>query len=100
MALTAGLLTFLAVEALSEALELQAALPSALGGVGLVLLGLAISYLALTFLSNRLSGGDGARRPGARSTLVAMSESARTTSARGSQSAPRSPSASSRSARS
>ena len=57
MALTAGLLSFLAVEALSEALELQAALPSALGGVGLVLLGLAISYLALTFLSNRLSGG-------------------------------------------
>jgi ZIP family zinc transporter len=57
MALTAGLLSFLAVEALSEALELQAALPSALGGVGLVLLGVAISYLALTFLSSRLSGG-------------------------------------------
>jgi zinc transporter, ZIP family len=57
MALTAGLLSFLAVEALSEALELQAALPSALGGVGLVLLGVAISYLALTFISGRLSGG-------------------------------------------
>jgi zinc transporter, ZIP family len=57
MALTAGLLSFLAVEALSEALELQAALPSALGGAGLVLLGVAISYLALTFLSSRLSGG-------------------------------------------
>jgi zinc transporter, ZIP family len=57
MALTAGLLAFLAVEALSEALELQAALPSALGGVGLVLLGVAISYLALTFISSRLSGG-------------------------------------------
>jgi len=55
MALTAGLLTFLAVDALAEALELQAALPSALGGVGLVLLGVAASYLALTFLSSRLS---------------------------------------------
>src|SRR5918992_1322741 len=59
MALTAGLLTFLAIEALSEALELQAALPSALGGAGLVLLGVAISYLTLTFLSNRLATGDG-----------------------------------------
>jgi zinc transporter ZupT len=57
MALTAGLLTFLAVDALAEALELQAALPSALGGVGLVLLGVAVSYLALTFLSTRLSAG-------------------------------------------
>jgi zinc transporter, ZIP family len=57
MALTAGLLSFLAVEALSEALELQSALPSALGGVGLVLLGVAISYLALTFISSRLSAG-------------------------------------------
>jgi ZIP family zinc transporter len=42
---------------LSEALELQAALPSALGGTGLVLLGVAISYLALTFISNHLARG-------------------------------------------
>ena len=41
MALTAGLLTFLGVEALFEAFELQAALPAALGGAGLVLLGVA-----------------------------------------------------------
>ena len=34
MALTAGLLTFLALEGSAEALELQAALPSGLGGVG------------------------------------------------------------------
>ncbi len=45
MALTAGLLTFLGVEALFEALELQAALPASLGGPGLVLLGLAASAL-------------------------------------------------------
>jgi zinc transporter, ZIP family len=55
MALTGGLLTFLAIEALSEALELQAALPSALGGAGIVLLGFALSYLTLTFLSRSLA---------------------------------------------
>jgi zinc transporter ZupT len=55
MALTAGLLSFLALEALSEALELQAALPSALGGAGVVLLGFALSYLTLTFLSHALA---------------------------------------------
>jgi zinc transporter ZupT len=57
MALTAGLLTFLGVEALFEALELQSALPPALGGPGLVLLGLAASALGMTFLSARLSRG-------------------------------------------
>ena len=57
MALTAGLLTFLGVEALFEALELQAALPPSLGGPGLVLLGLAASALGMTFLSVRLSRG-------------------------------------------
>jgi zinc transporter ZupT len=54
MALTGGLLTFLALEAVAEALERQAALPGPLGGPGLVLLGLAASYLALTFLARRL----------------------------------------------
>jgi zinc transporter ZupT len=61
MALTGGLLTFLAVEALSEALELQAVLPGALGGPGLVVLGVAISYLALTFLAQRLGSRGGSR---------------------------------------
>jgi zinc transporter, ZIP family len=54
MALTAGLLSFLAVEALSEALELQAALPSALGGAGLVLLGVSFSFLFLSAISSRM----------------------------------------------
>jgi zinc transporter ZupT len=74
MALTAGLLTFLAVEALSEALELQAALPSALGGAGLVLLGVALSYLTLTAISARFSArGGGAGLGGlALATLVAI----------------------------
>jgi zinc transporter ZupT len=76
MALTAGLLTFLAVEALSEALELQAGLPSGLGGAGLVLLGVALSYLGLTAISGRLgrrSGGGSTGMGGlALATLVAI----------------------------
>jgi zinc transporter ZupT len=59
MALTAGLLTFLAIEALGEALERQAALPSAIGGAGLVVLGVAASYLALTVLSQQLGTREG-----------------------------------------
>jgi zinc transporter ZupT len=75
MALTGGLLTFLALEALAEALERQSALPGPLGGPGLVLLGLAASYLALTFLARRLSAqGTGAPPLGgmALATLVAV----------------------------
>ncbi len=60
MALTAGLLTFLALDALTEAFALQAALPEALGGAGLVLLGVALSYLTLTFVSQRSSAARGA----------------------------------------
>ncbi|HKH29557.1 MAG TPA: hypothetical protein VKA45_00760 [Gaiellaceae bacterium] len=59
MALTGGLLAFLALEALGEALDLQAALPGALGGPGLVLLGASISYLTLTFISHRFSAAEG-----------------------------------------
>jgi zinc transporter, ZIP family len=58
MALTAGLLAFLALEALSEAFELQAALPSALGGTGVLLLGVATSYLAMTYLSQRFAAAE------------------------------------------
>ncbi|CAN5246736.1 metal transporter [soil metagenome] len=60
MALTAGLLAFLGVSALTEAFELQAALPSALGGSGLVLLGVALSFLGMTALAGRLGKGTGA----------------------------------------
>ncbi|MGH3034210.1 MAG: ZIP family metal transporter [Gaiellaceae bacterium] len=71
MALTGGLLAFLAVEALGEAIELQAAVPGALGGPGLVLLGVAASYLTLTFLSQALTGR-GAGAGLALATLVAV----------------------------
>jgi ZIP family zinc transporter len=71
MALTAGLLTFLGFEALSEAFELQAALPGGLGGAGLVLLGVASTYLALTLLGRRLGAGGTVRGLGL-ATLVAI----------------------------
>jgi zinc transporter, ZIP family len=72
MALTAGLLTFLGVEALSEAFELQAALPGSLGGVGLVLLGVATSFLTMIFLAHRTSAKSGALTGIGLATLVAV----------------------------
>ena len=57
MAFTAGLLTFLGIEALSEAFEIQALLPAGLGGAGLVLLGVALSFLGMTALAGRLTAG-------------------------------------------
>jgi zinc transporter, ZIP family len=66
MALTAGLLTFLGIEALGEAFERQAELPAPLAGVGLVLLGVAVSFLTMTFLGTRLGGA------GALALLVAV----------------------------
>ncbi len=65
MALTGGLLTFLAVDALAEALELQGALPGALGGPGLVLAGVALSYLGLAWVAHRLSRRGGGAVAGA-----------------------------------
>ena len=55
MALTAGLLTFLGVEAVSESLSRSNALPGSLGGAGVVLLGVAASWLGLTVISRRFS---------------------------------------------
>ncbi len=99
MALTAGLLTFLALDALAEALDLQATLPGQLGGTGLVLLGVAASYLALTFVSQRLgrrgpSSDGGPARAASRSPRSSPSASGCTTSGRVSPSARRSRSAS------
>ena len=62
MALTAGLLSFLAVDALTEALDLQAGLPSGFQGPGLILLGVAASYLGLTFVAQRFSAAGGRER--------------------------------------
>jgi zinc transporter ZupT len=60
MAFTAGLLSFLGVEALAESFDLQAALPSALGGTGLVLFGVSLSFLGMTALAGRLGRGSAA----------------------------------------
>jgi zinc transporter ZupT len=60
MAFTAGLLLFLGVDALTEAFALQAALPPALGGAGLVLLGVALSFLGMTAIATRLTKGSSA----------------------------------------
>ena len=98
MALTAGLLTFLGVEALFEALELQAALPPAFGGPGLVLLGLAASALGMTFLASPALARQGRRQRSRARRCSSRSGSASTTSARGSRSGPRSRPASSSSA--
>jgi ZIP family zinc transporter len=65
MALTAGLLTFLGVEALAEAFERQAALPEPLAGTGLVLLGLSLSYLLMIYLGTRLRRDGGGASAGA-----------------------------------
>jgi zinc transporter, ZIP family len=73
MALTAGLLSFLGVEALFEAFELQGALPGAVGGPGLVLLGVATSFLTMTFISGRFSANaNGVLGGVALATLVAI----------------------------
>ena len=77
MALTAGLLSFLALDALSEALDLQSGLPSAFQGPGLILLGVAASYLGLTFIAQRFSARGGGERSAplegiALATLVAI----------------------------
>ena len=70
MALTAGLLTFLGIAALGEAFERQAALPAPLAGVGLVLLGVALSYLTMTFLGTRLARGERGAAVGAASLAL------------------------------
>jgi zinc transporter ZupT len=72
MALTAGLLTFLGIEALFEAFELQAALPGMIGGPGLVLLGVALSFLTITFFAARTAGRRGTVSGLALATLVAV----------------------------
>src|SRR4029453_11440824 len=65
MALTPGLLTFFGIEALGGAFERPAALPEPLAGTGLVLLGVALSYLTMIFLGTRLGRGEGSAGVGA-----------------------------------
>ncbi|MBI5310736.1 MAG: metal transporter [Actinobacteria bacterium] len=73
MALTAGLLTFLALDALFEAFEQQALLPGALGGTGLILLGVAISFIGVAAFSDWLRGRERGSAGSATSPVAQLS---------------------------
>ncbi len=105
MALTVGLLAFLAIDATLEGFELAGEGSQAFGGAALVLIGAAVAFLALTGVSSWLDQ----RRRAARATRArravssrcsSRSASACTTSARASRSARPTPPARWRSARS
>jgi zinc transporter ZupT len=73
MAVTVGLLAFLAVDATLEALELAGASAGAFGGAELLVLGAGLSYLALTAVGRWLSArreAAGAKAGGAQLSLM------------------------------
>jgi zinc transporter ZupT len=73
MAVTVGLLGFLAVEATLEALEAAGEGPQALGGQALVFVGAALAFLALTAVDAHLrSRRAGAREAGATGAQLAL----------------------------
>jgi zinc transporter, ZIP family len=78
MAITVGLLGFLAVDASLEALDLAAASGGAFGGAELLLLGAGTAFLALTAVDSRLRarherGGDSDTQKGASlATMIAI----------------------------
>ncbi|HUH14116.1 MAG TPA: hypothetical protein VMK65_13460, partial [Longimicrobiales bacterium] len=59
LAFTVGLLLFLGIDALVEAVELSAAVPAGFGGTGIVLLGLVGTPLLLEAVGGLRRGGDG-----------------------------------------
>jgi zinc transporter ZupT len=71
LALTAGLLLFLGVEAVDDALETAETLPPAYQGLPLVLIGVLGTVLLLVWVSRRFAG-EGARRRFALAFLVAL----------------------------
>jgi ZIP family zinc transporter len=74
MALTVGLLAFLAIDAALEGFDLAGQGAQAFGGVALVLLGAAVSYLALTgigeWIADRRSRAASGGAPGAQLALL------------------------------
>lgn len=73
LSLTAGLLLFLGVDALEEALEVADGLPPAYQGTALVLVGVVITVLLLVAVSRRVvSGADPVRRRLALAFLIAL----------------------------
>jgi zinc transporter ZupT len=57
LAFTAGLLAFLAIDAAAEALDVQATLVPALGGAGVVAMGIVVSMVALGLVGRALRHG-------------------------------------------
>ena len=65
MAATAGLLIFLGLDTLAEALEFAAEVPSAFQGIGLIGIGAVATFLLLDAISKRqteITGGESERR--------------------------------------
>jgi zinc transporter ZupT len=71
LSLTAGLLVFLGVDALKEALEVVAKVPSALKGFGIILLGFSVGLLGLMAIGQRTMGRAGVAGPGTRRLTLA-----------------------------
>src|SRR5687768_3647087 len=72
LSLTVGLLVFLGVDALAESLEFAGALPGPYQGLGLILLGVVGTPLALTALLRGGRAADGTATPLAVATLIAI----------------------------
>lgn len=72
LALTAGLLLFLAAEALHEALETAARVAGAYQGIGLVALGVVVTWLVLQAFSGAGSKEQGAANPKAQRMRLAF----------------------------
>jgi zinc transporter, ZIP family len=72
LALTVGLLAFLAIDATLEGVELAGAGPQAFGGAGLVALGAITAYLLLSAVGAFLDGRSDGATPGRLAFLVAL----------------------------
>lgn len=72
LSLTAGLLVFLGVDALDDALKVAAGLPAAFQGVGLIVTGVLISALLLVWVARRFSQGGSAAHPFGLALLIAV----------------------------
>jgi ZIP family zinc transporter len=72
LALTAGLLIFLGVDAFAEALETSARVPGAFQGLGVVLLGVLGTPLALAAIGSRKRGAAGSSSPFHVALLIAI----------------------------
>lgn len=73
IAFTVGLLAFLGIDALLEGAEIAAGGPQAFGGVGLVVLGAVLAYLALAGIDSYLrERGERAAASGAKGAYLAL----------------------------